>query len=86
MKKLFLLLFLSLGLIGSAFADINDAEDAYDSGDFKTAFQEYLTLARKGDSFAQSWVGFLYDHGQGIAENDKLAVSWYRKAADQGSA
>ncbi|SVB62239.1 uncharacterized protein METZ01_LOCUS215093, partial [marine metagenome] len=86
MKKLFLLLLLSLGFIGSAFADINDAEDAYESGDYKTAFQEFLVLARKGDSLAQSWVGYLYDHGQGIAENDTQAVHWYKKAADQGSA
>ena len=28
----------------------------------------------------------MYEHGQGVAQSDKEAVAWYRKAADQGHA
>ena len=28
----------------------------------------------------------MYDNGQGVSENDKMAVYWYRRAAEQGNA
>ena len=29
-------------------------------------------------------MGFIYDNGQGVPQNDKEAVKWYRKSAEQG--
>ena len=43
-------------------------------------------LARAGDMEAQSVLGFMYDNGDGVPENDKTAVMWYTKAAEQGYA
>ena len=35
---------------------------------------------------AQSKLGLMHDNGQGVPKDDQQAVSWYRKAADQGDA
>jgi uncharacterized protein len=35
---------------------------------------------------AQSTLGFLYEYGKGVRQDDAAAASWYRKAANQGSA
>ena len=49
-------------------------------------FDETKALADQGDAIAQYNVGFMYDTGNGVPENDAEAVKWYRKAADQGNA
>ena len=40
--------------------------------------------AEQGDAKAQYQLGFKYDYGIGVAEDDTLATEWYRKAAEQG--
>ena len=40
MKKIILIVFLSLGPISSAFSSIQDAYDAFDKQDYKTAFNQ----------------------------------------------
>ena len=40
--------------------------------------------AEQGDPKAQSKLGHMYSHGQGVSQNYAEAVRWYRKAADQG--
>ena len=45
-----------------------------------------MKLAREGDMQAQFVLGFMYDNGDGVLENDKTAVMWYTKAAQQGYA
>ena len=42
--------------------------------------------AAEGDASAQSSLGFMYAKGQGVTQDYKEAVKWYRKAADQGDA
>ena len=46
-----------------------------------------LTIARKaaerGFPWAQLRMGMFYDRGEGVAEDDAVAVDWYRKAAAQ---
>jgi hypothetical protein len=43
-------------------------------------------LARRSTMDAQSTLGFLYEYGKGVRQDDAAAASWYRKAANQGSA
>ena len=45
-----------------------------------------MKLAREGDMEAQFVLGFMYDNGDGVLENDKTAVMWYTKAAQKGYA
>ncbi len=42
--------------------------------------------AQAGDSTAQLNLGKAYENGNGVPQNDELAVKWYRAAAEQGSA
>ncbi len=41
---------------------------------------------RPGRSEAQTNLGLLYDHGQGVPQDYAQAARWYRMAADQGNA
>ena len=50
---------------------------------------EPLTLEQRavaGDAVAQYNLGNLYGYGIGTPKDDKEAVKWYRKAAEQGIA
>ena len=47
-------------------------------------FDETLNLAKQGNVIAQHNLGIMYDRGEGVAQNDTEAVTWYRKAAMQG--
>ena len=49
-------------------------------------FEEMRELASQGLAFAQVRLGFMYDTGAGVPEDDAEAVKWYRLAADQGLA
>jgi len=62
------------------------AKKAYGAGEYKTAFNEYLAAAKKGDATAQGWVGLLYKRGEGIYKNYTEAANWYGQAAEQGHA
>ena len=52
--------------------------------------EEYLkrcqAAANKGNVVAQNTLGFLYLNGQGIEQSDEAAVTWFRRAADDGYA
>ena len=45
-----------------------------------------LTAAADGDAQAQFNPGLRYTTGRGVPRNDREAVGWYRKAAEQGNA
>jgi len=70
---------------GSAWSDLEDAGAAYDRGDYETAIREYRPLAEKGEASAQAQLGWMYDEGEGVPENDAEAAKWYLKAAEQGN-
>ena len=72
----------ALFLLGSTGA--NKGESAYQDGDFKTAFREFLELAGEGDMNAQFRLGNMYQKGQGVTKNQPEAAKWFRQAADRG--
>ncbi len=47
-------------------------------------FEETKALAEKGVAAAQHNLGVMYADGEGVPQNFKEAVKWYRKAAEQG--
>ena len=53
MKKLPLILFICLGLIGSISADTSDGWDKYQKGNFSSALEEFQKAAEQGDVIAQ---------------------------------
>ena len=68
------------------FAGLNEGFTAYKAGKYKTALKEFLPLANDGDATAQFSLGFMYEKGQGVAQDYSQAADWYRKAAVQGDA
>ena len=72
--------------VGEAVADrFHDGMAAYNARDYATAFRKFLPLAQAGDRNAQDALGLMYEKGQGITQNYKKAVKWYRLAAKQGN-
>ena len=65
-------------------ADFADAIQAYDGGDYATAFAESLAAAKQGDADAQYMAGFLYMRGQGTRRDSLRAYQWFALAARQG--
>lgn len=83
MHKLVLMVCVSLWSV-PAVAGWDEAQAAYKKKDYKTAAREIRKLAEKGDPRAQVNLGSLYENGQGVKRNERLAVEWYAKAAEQG--
>ncbi len=85
MKKLTILLF-SIFISFNSYGDFQDATDAYNKGDFKTAFNEIKPLAEQGNARAQYNLALMYANGKGVLKDDKEAIKWFTKAAEQGDA
>jgi uncharacterized protein len=57
---------------------------AYSRGDYAAALQIWKSLADHGSQSAQYSIGELYARGQGVPQDDREAVKWYRMAAYRG--
>lgn len=78
---------LTLVIPGSAFAGAaEEFNNAYDRGDYQLAYKLIVPLALNGDAEAQVLLGFMYENGDGVRQNDAEAARWYWKAANQGHA
>ena len=47
------------------------------------ALRWFELAAKQGDADAQYSLGWIYDYGEGVIENDMLALFYYRKAAEK---
>ena len=63
--------------------DLKDAEDAYQSKDYETAYKLLLPLAKQGYAPAQHNLGLMYLRGQEVLQDYKEAIKWYLLAAEQ---
>ncbi|MBI4985815.1 MAG: sel1 repeat family protein [Rhodocyclales bacterium] len=63
---------------------LGDGLQAYEAGRYGQAIQLLTPLANQSNSQAQFRLGMMHYHGQGVPEDEKLAVYWLRKAAAQG--
>ncbi|MBI4382402.1 MAG: sel1 repeat family protein, partial [Nitrospinae bacterium] len=67
--------------------DLAAGKAAFERSDFAAALRNFKPLAEQGNAEAQFRVGVLYHlyHKEmGTPQDDALAVTWYRKAAEQG--
>ncbi|MFH1725002.1 MAG: RDD family protein [Elusimicrobiota bacterium] len=60
------------------------AAAAYKSEQHERALELALPAAEDGDAESQNLVGMLYEHGKGVEQDQRQAMSWFRKAAAQG--
>ena len=59
--------------------------NAYNSGDYATAFKLLKSAADSGDSDAEVNLGYMYARGQAVAEDQAEAMRLYRLSADKGN-
>lgn len=84
LKKTFLIC--SLAIAASwVYADTDHAIAEFKKSNYQTALNELKPLAEQGDAKAQLYLGGMYDRGEGVTQDFKLAAKWYLKAANQGS-
>jgi TPR repeat protein len=50
----------------------------------KDNFDSELILARQGDAGAQNDIGIMLAEGRGVRRDDREAVFWFKKSAEQG--
>lgn len=76
------MLFVSL----SARADLEQARDLMDAGDYEPAYQELMLAARSGNAEAEELIGVMYAMGLGVERNDQRAFEWYLRSSMKGHA
>jgi TPR repeat protein len=75
---------MTVALSVPAWADFEEAAEAFKRGDYDSAYCELRLLAKKGHPVAQFHLGFLYDTGQGVRQDYDEAIKWYGRSARQG--
>ena len=70
--------------IGTAVADWQAGQTAYERGDIAAALEAWRPLAEAGDARAQAALGSLHIQGEGVAVDYEEALRWTRLAAGQG--
>ena len=69
----------------TALADVNAGVVALMAGKFETALQVFVPLAETSNhAYAQYFLARMYEQGEGVAKDRKVAAKWYRKSAEQG--
>lgn len=63
----------------------DQANQAWETGDKKRAFQLFLAAARSGEENAFNSIGYFFDHGIGVRKDASNAFAWYRRAAMCGN-
>ena len=87
-KTLIILVFLFSTSISSLIwgADFQKGLDAAIKGDYATALEEWMPLAKGGNPDAQFNIGLMYFKGRGVPQDYQETMRWYRLAAEQGFA
>lgn len=83
---LVLLLALAAAAAPATAGPFEDGFRAFSRGDYAEALKLWRPLAEQGNAYAQYNLGFMYEHGRGVAQDYAEAVRWYRLAAEQGEA
>lgn len=79
------MLALALGLMATnAWAGIDEGLSAYQRKDWPVALREFQPLAKSGDTVAQSRLGHMLLHGNGLGKDQAEAVRLLTEAAEKG--
>ncbi|MCL6285209.1 sel1 repeat family protein [Ruegeria sp. 2012CJ41-6] len=77
-------LLLCLFLAQPAFADIEEARDLMEAGQFDAAYDALWPAARSGNADAEELIGVMYAMGLGVERDDARAFDWYLRASMKG--
>ncbi len=81
MKKIFALCML---FAGPAAAEIEQARDLMEEGQFEAAYEALWPAARSGNADAEELIGVMYALGQGVEKDPVRAFEWYLRSAMKG--
>jgi len=75
-----------IAVAGSAAADpaLRRGQAALARQDYAAAVALFSPIAQAGNRDAQASLGYLYEIGRGVPQNETQAALWYRRAAEQG--
>jgi TPR repeat protein len=65
---------------------LEEAEFAYERGEYTQAARLFSPLAEQGVASAQFYLGLMHEKGRGVRQDNPTALMWFRKAAAQGFA
>lgn len=71
-------------LLSGGCGERKTALEAFDTGDYTTAYKLFRAGAEAGDVEAQNYLGVHYYLGLGVKRDLHKALQWYEKAALQG--
>ena len=63
-------------------ADFQTALNAYNAGDFESAYNQWIPLAEAGSAAAQFNIGLMFERGEGREQDPQRAIEWYVRAAE----
>jgi len=67
-----------------AWAEIEEARDLLEAGDFTAAYDALWPAARSGNADAEELIGVMYAMGLGVERDDERAFEWYLRASMKG--
>ena len=85
MKKLLMMMALSMACASVFADDLAQADKLFEQNQFPQALQIYTKLANGGNAEAQQKLGDMYWYGEAGAVDQAQAEIWFRKAAEKGS-
>jgi uncharacterized protein len=65
---------------------LRTAARAFAAHDYAKAVEIFTALAGSGNAQAQTYLGYMFLHGDGVPQNFMVSAGWYRCAAQQGVA
>ncbi|MEM7320112.1 MAG: tetratricopeptide repeat protein [Pseudomonadota bacterium] len=78
------ILILWMIMAGPAIAEIEEARDMMEAGEFKAAYEALWPAARSGNAEAEELIGVMYAMGLGVERDDERAFEWYLRASLKG--
>lgn len=75
---------LYIAISSTAHAGLDEGKAAYARQDYSAAMNELQPVAEQGNVEAQYYIGYIYQNGQGVNEDQQQAAKWYLKAANGG--
>ena len=84
--KYAILLAATLALVSTpAWSGYEEGVMAYDSGNYRVAYDEFIALGAGGHPGAEFMLGAMYFYGKGKPRDNALAATWFHKSARKGN-
>ena len=79
-----IILAISVALATPGWAEIEEARDLMEAGEFEAAREALLPAARSGNADAEELIGVMYALGLGVEKDPERAFEWYLRSSMKG--